>query len=478
MTTARRRRPDPASRTRICNVVPSRDTDKDWRFEQSVDAGVLGAAGPLPREVDLREDWWAINNQEDTGSCVGWATADGVVRWHMVKAGKLRKTRMLSPRHVWMASKETDSITERPESFIEEAGTTLKAALDVARKHGVALEEDLPFHVGSKMYVGPEATFYARASRRKIASYFNLELNLTNWKTWLAEQGPILAALLVDASWDDADGQRRQDRHLRLLDRARRPRHRGGGLPPRRPVHRPQQLGHRLGRQRLRLRQARLRQGGLLRRVLRRQRVSLSLDPRGRRQSRSVTRRVSAASAECRQAGRRPARGADNAAGDDHGWWTAQQASTMRVDLSRLSRCGRRPRRCCRRGRGRRRRSSASWYSGHSRGSCRLSAPSSSAAAWKARTVSASGAAKATCISRLGPMPSKVEIQKAGWVGAVADGHTEVHHPSVAQHAEHLVVERGRRRHVGAVDAEVVDHGPILHPGADSRDRRALESAG
>jgi C1A family cysteine protease len=204
MTTARRRRPDPASRTRICNVVPSRDTDKDWRFEQSVDAGVLGAAGPLPREVDLREDWWTINNQEDTGSCVGWATADGVVRWHMVKAGKLRKPRMLSPRHVWMASKETDSITERPESFIEEAGTTLKAALDVARKHGVALEEDLPFHVGSKMYVGPEATFYARASRRKIASYFNLELNLTNWKTWLAQQGPILAALQVDASWDDA----------------------------------------------------------------------------------------------------------------------------------------------------------------------------------------------------------------------------------------------------------------------------------
>ena len=169
-----------------------------------MNAGVLGAAGPLPRSVDLREDWWAINTQENTGSCVGWATADGVVRWHMVKAGRLAKSKMLSPRHVWMASKETDTIRNRPESFIEEAGTTLKAALDIARKHGVALEEDLPFHVATQMYAGPGATFYARCARRKIASYFNLELNLTNWKTWLAEQGPILAALLVDSGWDGA----------------------------------------------------------------------------------------------------------------------------------------------------------------------------------------------------------------------------------------------------------------------------------
>jgi hypothetical protein len=204
MTTSRRRKTPSAVSGHICNVIPSKDTEKDWRFGDSVDAGVLRTAGPLPPSVDLREPWWAINNQENTGSCVGWATADGVVRWHMVKARKLAKAKMLSPRHVWMASKETDTIRSRPESFIEEAGTTLKAALDVARKHGVALEEDLPFHLSTQLYTGPEATFYARCSRRKIASYFNLELKLTNWKTWLATQGPILAALQVDGAWDNA----------------------------------------------------------------------------------------------------------------------------------------------------------------------------------------------------------------------------------------------------------------------------------
>ena len=67
-----------------------------------------------------------------------------------------------------MASKETDVITTRPESFIEGAGTTLKAAVDVARKHGVALMDELPFHIQTKMYTGSENAFYASCAQRKV----------------------------------------------------------------------------------------------------------------------------------------------------------------------------------------------------------------------------------------------------------------------------------------------------------------------
>jgi hypothetical protein len=189
----------------ICNVVPSKGTEKDWELSDSIASGTIGAPAALPASVDLRRAWWAINNHENTGSCVGWATADGVVRWHMVQAGKITQKQLLSPRHVWMASKETDSITTRPESFIEEAGTMLKAAVDVARKTGVALMDDLPFHIQTKMYTGSENTFYANCAQRKISAYFNLHKNVTSWKTWLAgNNGPILAAFNVDSSWDDA----------------------------------------------------------------------------------------------------------------------------------------------------------------------------------------------------------------------------------------------------------------------------------
>jgi C1A family cysteine protease len=189
---------------RICNVIPSKDTDTDFSFESGVAAGVVERKAALPASVDLRAPWWTINDQGFTGSCVGWATADGVVRWHMEQAGKLAKHTMLSPRHVWMASKETDSIRGVPETFIEEAGTMIKNAAHIAQKYGVALESDLPFDIKTTMYTGDENTFYTRCAKHRIASYHNLKRNLDDWKSWLSQSGPILVALNVDASWDNA----------------------------------------------------------------------------------------------------------------------------------------------------------------------------------------------------------------------------------------------------------------------------------
>ncbi|HKE97115.1 MAG TPA: C1 family peptidase [Povalibacter sp.] len=189
---------------RICNIVPSRGTEKDWTLNDALAAGALTAAAALPASVDLRQSWWHIGDQEATGSCVGWASAEGVVRYHMVKAGKLAKTTQLSPRFVWMASKETDEYTTRPETFIEEAGTSLKAAMDICRKYGVPTANSLPFHINTLMNTGEENAFYAAAAQRRTASYFNLQKDTAKWKTWLAGHGPILAALSVDKTWDNA----------------------------------------------------------------------------------------------------------------------------------------------------------------------------------------------------------------------------------------------------------------------------------
>ena len=82
-----------ASEQRICNLVPSRDTEGDWQFETAVASGALGAVAALPSKVDLRKTWWKVGDQEDTGSCVGWATAEGVVRYHMVTGGQARSER-------------------------------------------------------------------------------------------------------------------------------------------------------------------------------------------------------------------------------------------------------------------------------------------------------------------------------------------------------------------------------------------------
>jgi C1A family cysteine protease len=194
--------------SRICNLVPSRNTENDWRFEHAVAANALAAApeplAALPQGIDLRAPWWDIGNQESTGSCVGWASTDGVARYHFVKAGKLAQKAKLSPRFTWMASKETDEFVSRPETMIEGAGTSLKAAVNILRKYGAVPEPLLPFHVTTNLYLGNENTFYATAATRRIASYFNLQKNLANWRSWLAAHGPILVGLGVDATWDNA----------------------------------------------------------------------------------------------------------------------------------------------------------------------------------------------------------------------------------------------------------------------------------
>ena len=188
----------------ICNLVPSTGTESDWNFANSVESGALTALQAPPASVDLRAPWWAIDNQEQTGSCVGWATAEGVGRYHMQQASKITTMQLLSARYVWMASKETDTITTRPESFVEGAGTTLKAAVEIGRKYGLALEAELPFHIQTAMFSGNENTLFASCAQRRFASYFNLQKNLANWKVWLASNGPILAGLSVEASWDNA----------------------------------------------------------------------------------------------------------------------------------------------------------------------------------------------------------------------------------------------------------------------------------
>ena len=189
---------------RICNLVPSLNTANDWQFHHAVDAGVLTAGPALPASVDLRKPWWDVGDQKNTGSCVGWGSTDGVARYMFAMANRLPQTLHLSPRFTWMACKETDTTKARPETMIDAAGTSLKAAVDVLRTYGAVPDTLLPFIISTAMYTGDENAFFATAATRKIAAYFNLQRNLANWRAWIAQHGPIIVGLNVDHTWDNA----------------------------------------------------------------------------------------------------------------------------------------------------------------------------------------------------------------------------------------------------------------------------------
>src|SRR5215831_14765729 len=188
---------------RILNCVPSKDQHNDWTVDHATASGAVAAAPQIPASKDLRASWWAVGNQGTTGSCVGWATADGLLRWHFVQSKRIKTSELLSTRFIWMAAKETDELTTQPTTFIEPDGTSLKAALDIARTYGSVRDSVLPFASG-KLYQGDDKTFYALAAQLKINSYFNLGLQLQDWRAWIANNGPILSRLDVDATWDNA----------------------------------------------------------------------------------------------------------------------------------------------------------------------------------------------------------------------------------------------------------------------------------
>ncbi len=189
---------------RILNCLPSPDQGDDWSVEIAREARLYAAAAPLPESVDLRAPWWKIGDQKKTGSCVGWAVADSVMRWYLVKAGRLAEDRALSVRFLWMAAKEVDELTSRPTTFVEREGTTLKAALGVAQRYGVVPDDFLPFGSGT-LYQGSTKTLYAIAAQFRITAYVNLGVDLAQWRDRLANNGPIVLRIKVDETWEHAD---------------------------------------------------------------------------------------------------------------------------------------------------------------------------------------------------------------------------------------------------------------------------------
>ncbi|MBY6707220.1 C1 family peptidase [Rhodococcus sp. BP-241] len=181
---------------RIFNLNPSVGTERNWSVADVDGRGPLEAPVP-PSSVDLRADWWTVGDQGRTGSCVGWAAADGVGRRTMVDAGRITQDCRLSPRFTWMGSKESDEFVSRPTGFVEGSGTSLKAAMDVSRTFGFALESDLPFDIDTTMFLGNENAFYAGIAQRRI-SYVDLAADRVQWRLWLARGGPILAGFSVD----------------------------------------------------------------------------------------------------------------------------------------------------------------------------------------------------------------------------------------------------------------------------------------
>ena len=62
-----KKRPIKASthfKDRICNLIPSRATERDWRIEHAITAGAFAAPAAIPPQTDLRQAWWTVGDRD------------------------------------------------------------------------------------------------------------------------------------------------------------------------------------------------------------------------------------------------------------------------------------------------------------------------------------------------------------------------------------------------------------------------------
>lgn len=187
---------------RILNCVPSYDKENDWTLDKAIAEGLVTMT--FPESVDLREEWWAIGDQLDTSACVGWASTDGLLRWHLVKENRMHHKDQLSPWLTWMAAKDTDQDAETTSADIY-SGVCLKAALEVLRKYGAVHEKDLPLDTEQFKEKFKEPHFSTLAAKLKIKGYYrvinNDDCNVDYLRMWIASQGPVLALVDTDSQW-------------------------------------------------------------------------------------------------------------------------------------------------------------------------------------------------------------------------------------------------------------------------------------
>jgi hypothetical protein len=155
---------------------------------------------------------WNVQDQGPAAACVGFAVADGILRYLMAKHSVhgFKFSDRFSTRFLWMAAKETDAIHSYPTSFMENEGTTIRNALHFIHKMGCVREHIFPEK--HKVTLHSRETLTEEAKPYIVSGYFNLcwpsigpnevkDLPEELLKKWLHQVGPIVLHIYTDDSW-------------------------------------------------------------------------------------------------------------------------------------------------------------------------------------------------------------------------------------------------------------------------------------
>lgn len=162
---------------------------KDKIDHRDLPMGIILPPIKLPVSIDYTNRMSPIGNQGDEGTCVAFASVDGVREYQEKKERK--KYIDLSVRYVYWRCKQIDSIPD-------EEGTYPRIAMKVLQKYGVPQEKYWPYipHQTDK----PRKEIDKFAKPFKILAYARLN-SILEMKRSLIINGPFLAGVIIFDNW-------------------------------------------------------------------------------------------------------------------------------------------------------------------------------------------------------------------------------------------------------------------------------------
>jgi C1A family cysteine protease len=144
----------------------------------------------LPANIDYTNKMSPVSNQGDEGTCVGFATTDGMKEYQ--EKADWKKTIQLSVRYVYSGAQKIDIYPDNEE------GTDIRSAMKVLNKSGVPPDDCWPY--SPHQTDGPCADADELAKKYRIESYTRLKTE-AEMKESLVVNGPFVAGVDVYESW-------------------------------------------------------------------------------------------------------------------------------------------------------------------------------------------------------------------------------------------------------------------------------------
>ena len=161
--------------------------DNTPQYKASIDAS------KLPAKVDLRPYMTAVENQGTLGSCTANAAAGAyeyLKKWHQQENFDLSRLFLYY---------NTRAMTDRVN---EDCGGNFYDVMEAMAEYGVCSEKSWPYDI-KKYRQKPPSQCYEEAQQNVISKYEQVELELTAWKSVLAEGYPIVFGIGTSSAFDN-----------------------------------------------------------------------------------------------------------------------------------------------------------------------------------------------------------------------------------------------------------------------------------